>query len=159
MKQLKCYTFFGIIFVLIAGTLAHFLYEWTGNNFFIGLFTPINESTWEHMKLLFFPMLLFSSVMNVKLKKIYPCVTSSLCLGILLGTSLIPVFFYTYTFILGKNIFILDIGIFALSVIIAFLTSYKFTVSCKLKPYSFFICSLVCVYFICFLLFTYHPPI
>ena len=43
MKQLKKYIIAGIIFVLIAGTLAHFLYEWTRNNFVIGLITPVND--------------------------------------------------------------------------------------------------------------------
>lgn len=158
MKQLKCYTIIGIIFVLILGTLSHFLYEWTGNNFIIGLFTPINESTWEHMKLLFFPMLLYSSAMIFKLKKIYPCIASSLYLGTLLGIWLIPTFFYSYTYVLGKNIFILDFTTFVLSVIIAFCTAYKFTLSCKLQPYSLFIYGLVCICIICFVLFTYHPP-
>ena len=41
MKHLKRYTIIGIIFVLITGTLAHFLYDWTGNNDIVGLFTPI----------------------------------------------------------------------------------------------------------------------
>lgn len=60
MKHLKRYTIIGIIFVLITGTFAHFLYDWTENNHIVGFFTPINESIWEHMKLLFFPMLIYS---------------------------------------------------------------------------------------------------
>ena len=44
------------IVVFVLGTLAHFVYDWSGQNSFIGLLTPVNESTWEHMKLLFFPM-------------------------------------------------------------------------------------------------------
>ncbi|WP_286082764.1 DUF6512 family protein, partial [Parablautia intestinalis] len=60
MKSLKQYTAIGIIFVLLAGTLAHFVYDWSGNHAVIGLFTPVNESIWEHMKLLFFPMLLYA---------------------------------------------------------------------------------------------------
>lgn len=55
MKKLKCCTIIGIIFVLVLGTIFHFLYEWTENNFVVGLFAPINESVWEHMKLVFFP--------------------------------------------------------------------------------------------------------
>lgn len=158
MKQLKLYTISGMIFVLIFGTLSHFLYNWTGNNFIIGFFTPINESTWEHMKLLFFPMLLFSPVMIFKLRAIYPCITSSLYAGMLFGTTLIPILFYAYTFIIGRDIFIFDIAIFILSVIIAFLIAYNFTLSCKLQSYSVLICVLVCAYLICFLLFTYNPP-
>lgn len=158
MKHLKKYTIIGIIFVLVTGSLAHFLYDWTGNNYIVGLFTPINESIWEHMKLLFFPMFLYSLFIILKFGKKYSCITSSLYFGTLIGTFLIPIFFYTYTSILGKDIFILDIGTFILSIIIAFWLSYKLTLSCKLEPYTFLLCCLVGILFICLLFFTYHPP-
>ena len=158
MKHLKRYTIIGIFFVLITGTLAHFLYDWTGNNYIVGFFTPINESIWEHMKLLFFPMLIYSLFIIFKFKKIYPCITSALFFGILTGTLLIPLFFYAYTSLLGKDIFILDIGTFILSILIAFWLSYKLTLSCKLEPYTLLLCCFICSLFICFILFTYHPP-
>ena len=158
MKYLKRYTIIGIVFVLITGTLAHFLYSWTGNNYIAGLFAPVNESIWEHMKLLFFPMLLYSIFLIFRFKGSYPCITSSLSFGILTGTLLIPIFYYTYTSVLGKNIFILDIGTFLLSIFITFRLSYKLTLSCKLEPYTILLCCLICVLLICFLLFTYNSP-
>lgn len=45
------------LFISILGTLLHFTYEWSQNNAIVGLFSAVNESTWEHLKLLFFPML------------------------------------------------------------------------------------------------------
>lgn len=158
MKHLKHYTIIGIIFVIIAGTLAHFLYGWTGNNPIVGLFTPINESVWEHMKLLFFPMLLYSLIMILKFHRKYSCITSALCFGILVGAFLIPLFYYTYTFILNKNVFILDIGTFIASIVIAFWLSYKLTLSCRLESYTSLLCIMVCLLFACFLAFTYRPP-
>lgn len=44
------------LFISILGTLLHFTYEWSQNNAIVGLFSAVNESTWEHLKLLFFPM-------------------------------------------------------------------------------------------------------
>ncbi len=158
MKHLRRYTIIGIVFVLITGTLSHFLYNWSGNNYIVGLFTPINESVWEHMKLLFFPMLIYSLIIILNLKKIYPCVTSSLLFGILAGTLLIPIFFYTYTSIIGKNIFILDIGTFILSIILAFWLSFKLTSACRLESYTLLLCGLVFILLACFMLFTYNPP-
>lgn len=158
MKHLKRYTIIGIIFILTTGTFSHFLYDWTGNNPIVGLFTPINESIWEHMKLLFFPMLLYSLIMILKFYPKYSCITSALCFGILVGTLLIPLFYYAYTFILGKNVFILDLSTFILSIFIAFWLSYKLTLSCRLESYTPLLCILVCILFICFLVFTYHPP-
>lgn len=158
MRHLKRYTIGGIIFVLITGTLAHFLYDWTENNHLVGLFTPINESIWEHMKLLFFPMLLYSLIMILKFHRKYPCITSALCFGILLGAFLIPLFYYIYTSVLGKNVFILDISTFVLSIVIAFWLSYKLTLSCRLESYTPLLSIMICMLFVCFLVFTYHPP-
>lgn len=158
MKHLKRYTIIGIIFVLITGTLAHFLYDWTGKNPIAGLFTPVNESIWEHMKLLFFPMLIYSCMMIYKFHSKYSCITSALSFGILVGAFLIPLFYYVYTSILGKNVFILDISTFIVSIVIAFWLSYRLTLSCRLESYTSLLCILVCILFICFLVFTYYPP-
>ncbi len=158
MKHLKQYTIIGILFVLAKGTLDHFLYDWSGHNTIVGLLTPINESIWEHMKMLFYPMLLYTLFLIFKFRKTYSCITSSLCFGILMGTVLIPIFFYAYTSILGKDITIFDIGIFILSILIAFRLSYKLTLSRRLEPYTVLLCCLVIVLLLCFMTFTYHPP-
>lgn len=158
MKNLKHYTVIGTFFVLTAGTLAHFMYDWSGNNAIVGLFTPVNESIWEHMKLLFFPMLLYAFFMIFRLKEDFPCIVSALCFGMLAGTLLIPCLFYIYTGILGKDYFVLDIGTFIVSVLCAFFLSYRLTLSCKAKPYTVFLCVLTGILFICFIIFTYHPP-
>lgn len=158
MKQLRIYTIIGIVFVLITGSLAHFLYDWTNQNFFIGLFTPVNESIWEHMKLLFFPMLLYAVFMNWKLKDSNPCISSALCSGLLSGTVLIPVLFYGYTAILGQDSLIADIAIFILSTIVSFVIVYRLALSCKAKPYELLLYCLTVLFVVCFFLFTYHPP-
>lgn len=131
MNKLKHYTIIGIIFVLITGTLSHFVYEWSGNNFILGFFFPVSESTWEHMKLCFFPMLAYSLFMNKQLKQDYPCITSAALFGVLLSAALIPVIFYTYSEILGQNFLTLDIAAFAISVLLAFAAVYRLTVSCR----------------------------
>lgn len=158
MNKLKHYTILGILFVIIAGTLSHFVYEWSGNNFILGFFFPVNESTWEHMKLCFFPMLLYSCFMNRKLKGDYPCVTSSLLFGVLLGTFLIPIIFYTYSGILGQNYIFFDIAIFIISVLLAFIAVYRLSLSCVLDSFLFWLATLAFLTAICFLVFTYYPP-
>ncbi len=157
-NNIKKYTLFGVFFVLITGTLFHFLYDWTNQNSFIGLIAPVNESIWEHMKLVFFPMLLYSPILSQKLKENHPCIISAIAFGILLGTFLIPILFYTYTSILGKNIFLFDLATFILSTIIAFIAIYLFTLSCKLQPYTILLYGLLLLLFLCFILFTGNPP-
>lgn len=158
MNRLKRYTLAGVLFTLVAGTLAHFVYEWTGNNMIAGLFFPINESTWEHMKLVFFPMLLYSFFMERKLRDEYPCIKSALTCGLLSGTFLVPVLFYFYTGVLGFHTLPLDILTFILSVLFGFRILYKYSCSCKAKPYAAILKLLVCITAICFLLFSYAPP-
>ena len=144
--------------MIITGTISHFIYEWSGRQFLLGFFFPVSESTWEHMKLCFFPMLIYSCFMNKRWKDAYPCVTSALLFGTLLGTFLIPVIFYTYTGIIGRNYLFLDIATFIISVLLAFLCVYRLTVSCKMFSHTYMLGSLVFVMAICFLMFTYLPP-
>lgn len=158
MNTLKKHLIKGTIFVLITGVLSHFVYEWSGNMRLIGLFFPINESVWEHMKLCFFPMLVASSYLNRKLASDYPCITSSLLFGVLLSTYLIPVLFYTYSGILGYHIAFLDISTFFISVILSFIAIYKLTLSCRVASYAQFFKLLIFITAICFFLFTYRPP-
>ena len=158
MNKLKAYTIIGAFFVLITGILSHFVYEWSGQNFILGFLFPINESTWEHMKLAFFPMLYFSVFMSSKLKDEYPCVTSSMLFGTLLGTLFIPVFFYTYTGIIGTNYMLLDIGTFVLGIILAFVCAYRLTLSCKMNSYTSELVLIVLIFAVFFFLFTYLPP-
>lgn len=157
MDKLKSYTFSGILFVLILGSLSHFFYEWSDHNFIIGLFSPVNESVWEHMKLVFFPMLLYSFIAIPKLKGAYPCAASAWLSGILAGTLLIPVIFYTYTTILGYNLLILDIGTFILCVILAFYLAYRLTLSCSMQKYTGFLYIAAALFAVSFMIFSYYP--
>lgn len=159
MKQLKQYTFAGIMFVMVFGTLSHFFYAWSKDNTIVGLFSPVNESVWEHMKLIFFPMLIYSIYIIKKLKTHYPCIQSGFSIGILLGTILIPILFYTYTGILGSHTFIFDILTFILAVILAFTVAYKTTVSCKYHDFEKFLSLLIYLFIIAFFIFSIYPPI
>ena len=64
-------TIIGILFVAIFGTLLHFMYEWSGHKRFVSIFAAVNESTWEHLKLVFFPMLLTTIIGLFFIRKIY----------------------------------------------------------------------------------------
>lgn len=63
-KKLLKYQFFSAILSIILGTILHFTFEWSGNNAFIGTFSSVNESTWEHLKLVFYPML-FTAIIRL----------------------------------------------------------------------------------------------
>ena len=52
----------------LAGTLLHFLFDWTGKNLLAAFFSGVNESTWEHIKLLFWPLFLFGLIQRLLLR-------------------------------------------------------------------------------------------
>ncbi len=110
----------GFAVASLGGTLLHFLYGWLGEAAWIAPFSGVNESTWEHMKLLFWPMLLFAAVQSCffRDREDFRCVKLR---GILLGFLLIPVLFYTYNGVVGKSPDWLNIAIFFISAAIAYL--------------------------------------
>lgn len=161
-KKLTLYTFTGILFVSVTGTLLHFIYEWSGQNFFAALIAPVNESTWEHLKMLFFPMLFYSVFETYRLKGSYPAVFCANAAGMLVGTFLIPVIFYTYTGIVGTNYLAADILTFLTGVLAAFLISCRLAYRLSEKPWNPAVCILVkgVVWLLvpCFFFFTSYPP-
>jgi len=48
----------GFSFVFIVGTLLHMAYDWSGDNTIAGIFTPVNETVWKHLKMVFTPGLI-----------------------------------------------------------------------------------------------------
>lgn len=125
-KKVRLFWIAGFFFTCIAGTALHFVYEWSGKNILTGLFAPVNESTWEHLKLLFFPAAVWTVLGNTLGKeffyKILPGCTKGICAGMLS----IVVVFYTYTGIWGTNLLALDILTFWLGVFITFFMAYRY---------------------------------
>lgn len=157
-KTLRHYTLSGILFTSILGTLAHFLYEWSGENPLVGLFTPVNESVWEHMKLLFFPMLLYFLFERTMLEKYPASLACANAAALLIGTGLIPTIFYTYSGILGQNYPALDIATFYVSVLLAFLSRYLLSKKRISKMHCQWLTATVLLILVCFLIFTFSPP-
>lgn len=158
MKTIKSYLTAGFFFCSILGTLAHFFYEWSGYNIIVGMFSPISESCWEHMKLTFFPPIVWSLLMPSSLENQRPALRSAVLVGTLSGTAAVPVLFYTYSGIIGKNFAPADIAIFYFCVALIFLIAWKIRDQkklCVLKPYIYFAAVSAAVLFF---LFTLFPP-
>lgn len=115
----------GFLFTLLAGSLLHFVYGWSGENRLIAAFSPVNESTWEHLKLLFYPALLFSAAEYLFSGRRCCAFWPARLTGILTGMAAITASFYTYTGILGYDVFWLDILCFAAGCFLCFFVSQK----------------------------------
>ena len=158
MKNIKVWFIVGFIFTSVLGTLSHFFYDWSGQNPLIGLISPVNESTWEHMKLIFFPMLFFSLFISARMKEAAPSLSGALVLGNLLGTLSIPVLFYTYTGILGQNYMIADLAVFFAAVLAAWSTVWKLRDSAKVFRCRIFLYGLAVLLCLLFFVFTFRVP-
>lgn len=148
---------FSVIFTSILGTLLHFTYNWSKNNQLIAIFSATNESIWEHLKLLFFPMLISTIIGYFCIGEYYPNFLYAQAIGIFLGLSFIVIFFYTYTGIIGKDIAILDISSFFIATIITAYVSYRISNSTDSYNFIIAILSLSLLLFF-FIYFTYFPP-
>ena len=148
----------GFAVTALLGTVLHFLYDWLGQAAWIASFSGVNESTWEHMKLLFWPMFLFAVVQSFffRDREDFWCVKLR---GVLLGLTLIPVLFYTYNGVIGKSPDWVNIAIFFLSAAVAYLYEARLFYNKRLicpRPVGAF--SLLCIIALLFILFTFRTP-
>ncbi len=158
-QQNALWQFAGFAGVSLVGTLLHFLYDWTGGNPVAALFSGVNESTWEHIKLLFFPLLLLAVTEYTcigKERRDFWCIKLR---GILLGLLLIPTLFYTLQGCFGKTPDWINIAIFFVSAAISlWYETHAFQKSdapCKSAIWCF---ALLCLIAVAFWVFTFFPP-
>ncbi len=149
----------GFIFTTIAGTLLHFLYDWSSQSVFVAPFSAINESSWEHMKLLFVPMFIFALIERQFLSEHYEKFWCIKLAGIGLGLTLIPVLYYSYTGIFGTSKDWINISIFFIAAAAAYLLeTWLFKQDRGLCFTSLFALFLLCVIAFAFVVFTFLPP-
>ena len=157
-RQIGLWQLAGFAVTSLLGTLLHFLYDLTGGSALIAPFSGVNESTWEHMKLLFWPLLIFAFIewLFFRDKEEFWCVKLR---GTLLGLSLIPLIFYLYNGVIGKSPDWINIAIFFISAAAAYVYEARQFSSgrtrCK-NPRLAII--LLCVLATMFIVFTFATP-
>ena len=158
-RRLFFWEFGGFLFTGALGVLLHFAYEWSGGSMLAAIFSGVNESTWEHMKLLFVPLFLFSMVQVCLLGRNYPNFLAVRALSVLTGLALIPVLFYTYTGILGFHVTWVDISIFFLADMGAFCLDFSLLRRGRLSSGWQQILGLLVLWGLafCFVWCTFHP--
>lgn len=155
--NIKFCFFFRFGFVALLGILLHFTYDLSGQNTFVGFFSSMNESTWEHLKLFFFPMLLLTLLELLRHKNALASFLSARTTIIFAGMTFIVIAFYTFWGISGKLIDFVNISIFFIGVFFAFALEQFFL---KRPPVLSLSSSVVllAVFTFLFIIFTYSPP-
>ena len=119
----KKHGFWGWLLVSVLGTALHFLYEWSGERLWAAPLSGVNESVWEHMKILAIPVLLWSVVQGRHL--VYPNFWAVRAASLLAGLGWIPVVYYTYTGALGFRLTAVDISLFYVAAALVFFLDHR----------------------------------
>jgi hypothetical protein len=101
--------------VITIGSLLHFAWEWSARSPAVAIFAATNESTWEHLKLAFWP----AFVVGLVQRRLYcrpPGWIVATALRTLTPPILIVLLFYGYIALLGRNFLLLDISVFVVAV-------------------------------------------
>ena len=157
-KHLFLWQLAGLTFTAILGTLLHFLFDWTKSPSLAPI-SAVNESTWEHMKLLFFPSFFFALFQNRFFRREFSNFWWVKLVGISFGLLFIPVLFYTVNGAFGKSPDWLNILFFFIAITAAyFLEFYLFKHDYLLCKLPFLALSALLLIALAFGVFTFYPP-
>lgn len=157
MGDLYMMKYIVIIFCILLGVLLHFLYEFSKYNKTVAIFSATNESIWEHLKLSFFPIVMIGIIEYVILQGNVNNFWTSKLVASVVAILFTIISFYTYSGIIGKDYFVIDILIFIISIILAENISYRIM---KFPNYNFEVYSIIILIAtaIIFGIFTFYPP-
>ena len=147
------------LFISVLGVLLHFTYEWSGDNPIVALFSAVNESTWEHLKLLFFPMLLLTIIelLFTEKRQLPSNYLFARTIGILSGMAFIVIAFYTLTGVFAKLPDAVNIALYFLGVFLALCIENKINRD-NSQNHSAFAAIVLLALTIAFFVFTKYPP-
>jgi hypothetical protein len=116
----------GAVFMMLVGSALHFVYGWSNHNALVGLLAPVNESIWEHAKLVFLPPLLWYKVtaLSARRRRSYEVFGAS-AVALWFMPPFQIAFFYAYTAVTGSDLFVMDLVDFALTVILGQVLFYR----------------------------------
>lgn len=158
--KIKTWHILGTAFTIILGSILHFVYECSGFYPLFGLIGSVNESVWEHLKLLFWPFLISFVVELWAYGKDIPGYFAAKAIGIVLGMFFIASVFYTYTGIVGANFALVDIALFVIGAIISYYVSYKYIKHTFKNPKIADLIGIAVLFLfaVLFCMFTFNPP-
>ncbi len=156
MKKIKI---IGIFVIMPLSILCHFLYEWN-SNFIFSVFCPINESIWEHMKLMATPFLLYGIFEWIYYKKKninYDNLLISLCISIIVGIIAYLVPYLIIDKFISHNM-IVSISLLFLDYCFMEYLSFKIINTNKIKYSNYIGTILLFLIYFMFYYLTYNPP-
>ena len=150
----------GFFFIGLIGAALHFTFEMSNfSSMEVAYFSAVNESTWEHLKMVFFPGLVFALIQYTYVRDVVNNYIVAKVAGLFIMPLVIAVGWYIYAPILGRSYFPADLFLFYLAVFVGQVVSYKLLSRPPLeKKYTQVAIVLFLVMFAAFSMFTFYPP-
>ncbi len=157
IRKILLFHIWGVIFTIFLGSFLHFVYELSSFYKPVAIIGAVNESTWEHLKIAFWPAFIFTIIEYFIYGKNQKNFYFAKVKEIYIIPFLIIIFFYGYTIFTEHSLF-LDIFIFVLAIIIGYMVSYKILVWKKdFSKYKVLSIVLILIAVILFSLLSYFP--
>lgn len=156
-KKIFFFCLIGFLFTNVLGSLSHFFYEWSNGSPVLAVFFPVNESTWEHLKLAIFPVFLYFGVGAFFMRKT-PNYPAAAFFCVLSAIVFIPAVFYFYTAIVGRSVVFMDILTFTLSLFVGFTVAYYLMTAAPRPVLNIVSYCGIAVILILYFTLTYFPP-
>jgi hypothetical protein len=158
-RKVLVWTIAGTIFIIFFGSFLHFAFELSGKLRPLALIAAVNESTWEHLKLAFWPALIFSALEFKFLKKSVKNFAIAKTASFWIMPLAIIFIFYSYRAVLGEDLFVMDILTFIIAVIMGQIVSYRLLTRESL-PKRWSRCAIVffIIILLAFSILTFFPP-
>ncbi len=150
----------GFFFIGLVGAALHFTYELSDfSSNVVAYFSAVNESTWEHLKMVYFPGLVFALIEYTYVRDRVNNYLVAKTASLLIMPLVITVGWYLYAPALGRSVFPIDLFLFYLAVLIGQILSYQILtrplLASKLNKYAL---AAFLLMFLAFSTFTFFPP-
>jgi hypothetical protein len=157
IKKIRNWEIYSVIFILIVGALFHELYKFT-KIFIFSFISPVNESVWEHNKMIHFSLMIFMFIELYYLRDNQNNFFLSRFVIMVISPLIIIFGFYIYEFFFGHSLFF-DIILFIIAIIVSHSFSYRILISEQLNDdYETFSVISIILLTIIYFIFTLIPP-
>lgn len=129
--NLKLSKIIGIIIIFILCFPFHFLYKWIPNTL-TSIFFPVNESIWEHMKLLFTPFIIYTLFEYFFINKNQNNLLLQLFIVPIVGIISYLIIYIPIYDLIGENMFV-SISLLFIIIILQQFISYKLSIKENIK--------------------------
>jgi hypothetical protein len=162
-KSIFRWEMWGILFIVLLGSILHFTFDFSGGWRPLGVISAVNESVWEHLKLAFWPAVIWIIIEFLFVRRQYKDTRPNFILAKANGAYIMPLvivmIFYSYTAFTKESIFAVDLSSFVIAVVIGQVVSYKIWYSLRLSNvFNWVGLAMIIIGALLFAVFTFYPP-